>query len=60
MVPDILDVFEAAKRNIETQTGYPCTIYMNPKDFSNSVIGIKKYFRTRRNLNRKPKTHFKK
>ena len=60
MIADVLDVLEAAKRSIETQTGYPCTVYTTPKDWSNSVIGIKKYFRTRRNLNRKSKSHFRK
>ena len=60
MIADIIDVLETAKRSIETQTGYPCTIYMNPKDFSKQVVGIKKYFKIGRNLNRKSKSHFRK
>ncbi len=58
--PSNSDVIEQMIRTIETQTSYPCTAYMNHKDWSNVVKGNKRYFRTRRNLNRKPKTHFRK
>mgnify|MGYP003405211255 FL=1 len=56
----VYDVIEAMKRVLSTQNSYPNMIYMNPKDFSKQVVGIKKYFRTRRNLNRKSKSHFRK
>ena len=56
----VYDVIEAMKRVLSTQNSYPNMIYMHPKDFSKQVVGIKKYFRTRRNLNRKSKSHFRK